>query len=118
MRLASGVTAALALAALGWGCTRESAGPSPTGLAASRVASEDFDYVAKPPNVQVSSSTVVPDGLPFCGSRLVCYTPNFVRSAYHFPANLTGSGQTILIVDAFGSPTVRQDLARFDRIFG
>jgi subtilase family serine protease len=31
---------------------------------------------------------------------------------------LDGSGQTILIVDAFGSPTVRQDLALFDAVFG
>jgi len=118
MRLASGVAAALALAALGWGCTQDSASPSPTGLEASSVAGEDFDYIARPPNVQVTSGTVAPDGLPFCHSGLVCYTPNFVRSAYNFPSALNGAGQTILIVDAFGSPTVAQDLATFDGLFG
>jgi len=118
MRLASGVAAALALAALGWGCTQDSASPSPTGLEASSVAGEDFDYIARPPNVQVTSGTVVPSGLPFCRSGLVCYTPNFVRSAYNFPSTLNGAGQTILIVDAFGSPTVAQDLATFDARFG
>jgi subtilase family serine protease len=41
-----------------------------------------------------------------------------VRSAYNFPSTLNGSGQTILIVDAFGSPTIRQDLALFDAAFG
>lgn len=117
MRLASGVSAALVLAALGWSCSQDSPGPSPTGLEASSVAGGDFDYIARPPHVQVLSGTVAPDGLPFCRSGLVCYTPNFVRSAYNFPSTLNGAGQTILIVDAFGSPTVAQDLATFDALF-
>src|SRR5579875_2029178 len=49
---------------------------------------------------------------------LACYTPSEMRSAYDVPANLTGAGQTIVIVDAFGSPTIRQDLAAFDTLFG
>jgi len=117
MRLSSGVPAALILTALGWGCTQDSLGPSPTGLEASSVAGGDFDYIARPPHVQVISGTVAPDGLPFCRSGLVCYTPSFVRSAYNFPSTLNGAGQTILIVDAFGSPTVAQDLATFDALF-
>src|SRR5258708_324000 len=117
MRLVSGVSAALVLAALGWSCSQDSPGPSPTGLEASSVAGGDFDYIARPPHVQVISGTVAPDGLPFCRSGLVCYTPNFVRSAYNFPSTLNGAGQTILIVDAFGSPTVAQDLATFDALF-
>src|SRR3989454_516224 len=117
MRLSSGVPAALILTALGWGCTPDSPGPSPTGLEASSVAGGDFDYSARPPHVQVISGTVAPDGLPFCRSGLVCYTPSFVRSAYNFPSTLNGAGQTILIVDAFGSPTVAQDLATFDALF-
>jgi len=83
MRLSSGVPAALILTALGWGCTQDSPGPSPTGLEASSVAGGDFDYIARPPHVQVISGTVAPDGLPFCRSGLVCYTPSFVRSAYN-----------------------------------
>src|SRR2546426_5564815 len=117
MRLSSGVPAALILTALGWGCTPDSPGPSPTGLEASSVAGGDFDYIARPPHVQVISGTVAPDGLPFCRSGLVCYTPSFVRSAYNFPSTLNGAGQPILIVDAFGSPTVAQDLATFDALF-
>src|SRR5437016_10214201 len=117
MRLSSGLPAALILTALGWGCTPDSPGPSPTGLEASSVAGGDFDYIARPPHVQVISGTIAPDGLPFCRSGLVCYTPSFVRSAYNFPAALNGAGQTILIVDAFGSPTVAQDLATFDALF-
>src|SRR5881397_3978079 len=117
MRWSSGVSAALILTALGWGCTQDSPGPGPTGLEASSVAGGDFEYIARPPHVQVISGTVAPDGLPFCRSGLVCYTPSFVRSAYNFPSTLNGAGQTILIVDAFGSPTVVQDLATFDALF-
>lgn len=121
MRLARVVPPVVILAALSWACSQEAAGPkAPAALSAAQTvqgASDDFDYIARPPMVQVSSSTVVPDGLPFCRAGLVCYAPSFVRTAYNFPASLNGTGQTILIVDAFGSPTVAQDLALFDGIF-
>jgi len=47
--------------------------PSAPAISASTAASPDFDYIAHPPNVQVSSGTVAPTGLPFCRSGLVCY---------------------------------------------
>jgi subtilase family serine protease len=118
MKLARSVPAALVMAALGWSCVQDSDRPTPTEISASQAAAEDFDYIAKPPHVLLVPGTTLPSGLPFCGSGLVCYTPNFVRSAYNFPSTLTGSGQTILIVDAFGSPTAAQDLATFDTRFG
>ena len=81
----------------------------------------DFSYIANPPRAQASAD-VVPNGLPFCktssGSAIVCFSPSFVRTAYNFPSNLDGTGQTILIVDAFGSPTIQNDLAAFDKFFG
>jgi subtilase family serine protease len=49
---------------------------------------------------------------------LACYTPSEIRTAYDVPATLTGTGQTIVIVDAYGSPTIQQDLATFDQEFG
>src|SRR3984957_5599613 len=53
---------------------------------------------------------------------IACYTPNQLRTAYHLPAlyakGVTGKGQTIMIVDSFGSPTIKADLAAFDRQFG
>jgi subtilase family serine protease len=52
------------------------------------------------------------------GKPIVCYSPNFIGTAYHFPSDLNGIGQTILIVDAFGSPTIANDLAHFDETFG
>ena len=61
-------------------------------------------------------------GLPFCfsGSRgsIICYTPSFLKTAYDIPSSLDGTGQTIVIVDAFGSPTLQSDLNTFDSAFG
>jgi subtilase family serine protease len=47
-----------------------------------------------------------------------CYGPDQLQIAYNeqplFNAGITGAGQTIVIVDAFGSPTIEADLAVFD----
>jgi subtilase family serine protease len=57
---------------------------------------------------------------PLCppnGGTIVCYSPSFLRDAYDFPTGKnapTGAGQTILIVTAYGSPSIQQDLAQFD----
>ena len=72
----------------------------------------------------VDLNTVSPEGLPLCLSvslgSIVCYTPPYVKKAYNFPptSTLDGTGQTIVIVDAFGSPTIAADLALFDAVFG
>jgi subtilase family serine protease len=49
---------------------------------------------------------------------LVCYTPADFRVAYNYPSYLTGAGETVVIVDAFGYPTVQADLNTFDAEFG
>ena len=50
------------------------------------------------------------------------FQPADLQTAYNFNAlysqGLDGTGQTIVIVDAFGSPTLAQDVAVFDAIFG
>ena len=38
--------------------------------------------------------------------------------AYAVPSNLTGRGETIAIIDAFGDPYIASDLALFDSTFG
>jgi subtilase family serine protease len=54
--------------------------------------------------------------------NLDCYTPDDLQNAYDLPAlyarGATGKGETIMIVDAFGSPTIKADLAAFDAQFG
>jgi len=51
-----------------------------------------------------------------------CYTPADIYAAYGVDAvhaaGLTGRGQTIVIVDSFGSPTVQHDLDFFSDTFG
>ena len=50
-----------------------------------------------------------------------CLTPQQVQRAYNltplYKHGITGKGQTIVIVDSFGSPTIKKDLAVFDRQF-
>jgi subtilase family serine protease len=50
-----------------------------------------------------------------------CLTPQQVQTAYNlgplYKHGITGKGQTIVIVDSFGSPTIKKDLAVFDRQF-
>jgi subtilase family serine protease len=62
-------------------------------------------------------------GTGYCETtyHIACYQPAQLRAAYHvgplYQRGITGKGQTIVIVDSFGSPTVRRDLARFDQAF-
>jgi subtilase family serine protease len=50
-----------------------------------------------------------------------CYRPGQLQVAYDlrrlYRRGLDGRGRTIVIVDSFGSPTIRHDLAVFDRAF-
>ena len=51
--------------------------------------------------------------------HIACYRPAQIQQAYNLPRlyrqGITGRGQTIVIVDSFGSPTAAHDLAVFDR---
>ena len=84
----------------------------------------NFNYAPNLSYVQLGPLTTLPQGIPLCKStslgNIVCYTPSFIKKAYEYPstATLDGTGQTIVIVDAFGSPTVASDLALFDSAFG
>ena len=50
-----------------------------------------------------------------------CLTPQQVETAYNlaplYSHGVTGKGETIVIVDSFGSPTIAHDLAVFDKQF-
>ena len=50
-----------------------------------------------------------------------CYVPSQIQTAYNeqplFNSGITGAGQTIVLVDSFGSPTIQADLATFDAEF-
>jgi subtilase family serine protease len=53
---------------------------------------------------------------------LPCYSPQQIQNAYGvsslLQAGYNGAGQTIVIVDSFGSPTIASDLTTFDAAYG
>jgi subtilase family serine protease len=82
--------------------------------------SSNIVYQANPP---MSKAAVSPAAFPppsYCVAHfgLACYTPALIRTGYNVPSALTGTGETIVIVDAYGSPTVRSDLHTFDQAMG
>ena len=54
--------------------------------------------------------------------HVACYQPAQLQQAYNlsplYARGVTGKGATIVIVDSFGSPTIRNDLGVFDQQFG
>lgn len=54
--------------------------------------------------------------------QIACYGPQQIETAYDlaplFAHGNAGQGQTIAIVDSFGSPTIQHDLKVFDRTYG
>lgn len=86
-------------------------------------------YVTDPPSQRVpatdarargaASQTTFPYTPSQCKTQFgfACYAPEHIRAAYNVPDYLTGQGQSIAIVVAYGSPTIREDLDTFSRAF-
>jgi subtilase family serine protease len=59
---------------------------------------------------------------PSAGVPPALLTPYQIRAAYDlqplYRKGITGKGETIVIVDPFGSPTIGADLRHFDAVFG
>ncbi|MFT8871602.1 MAG: S53 family peptidase [Sporolactobacillus sp.] len=77
------------------------------------------------PRGWVASHPIVFRHLPSAGalspnaSLAAPYTPAEIKTAYGFGAlTQTGAGQTIAIVDAYGSPTIKADVTTFDQKYG
>jgi len=72
----------------------------------------------------LAGALAAPPTTAFCEQHyhIACYLPAQIQQAYNLPRlyrqGVTGRGQTIVIVDSFGSPTVRRDLSRFDQAAG
>src|SRR5579863_4318936 len=75
-------------------------------------------YNGKPLFVHTAGPKAGTFGCQAPGSNPGCLGPAQVRRAYDIPSNLTGRGETIAIVDAFGDPNIASDLAGFDSVFG
>jgi subtilase family serine protease len=91
------------------------------GSATASVTPALAPYTVHPLVKQFSNGT--PAALPVTSDciaevGLACYTPAQIRKAYDIPATFTGQGESIAIVDAYGSPTAAADLANFSSVFG
>jgi subtilase family serine protease len=75
-------------------------------------------YNGKPLFVKTAGPKAGLFGCQAPGSNPGCLGPAQVRRAYNIPSNLTGRGETIAIIDAFGNPDIASDLANFDSTFG
>jgi subtilase family serine protease len=95
----------------------------PAASAASTASSTIYYNVNPITKLAFPATSALPGQLPTpsqCVSEfgLACYTPQDFRTGYDVPASDLGAGQTIVIVDAYGSPTIQQDLAIYDQEFG
>ena len=121
--LAVGITAATAAA---------SAAVSPATVSLAAAAPPSAARAASAGQVTVRPGAIRLPGAPTRGPAttagcekaegIACFNPDQLRVAYQLPAlyakGVTGKGVTIMIVDSFGSPTIKADLAAFDRQFG
>jgi subtilase family serine protease len=80
--------------------------------------------VFKPMLTSFFASAAQPPSESDCVAQFTepCYQPSELQAAYNvqplYNRGITGRGQTIVIVDSFGSPTIRSDLRTFDQAFG
>jgi subtilase family serine protease len=71
---------------------------------------------------QLTTSAVPPTQAQCASAGRRCFTPQAIRAAYRlqplYDAGLDGRGQTIAIVDSYGSDTIAHDLHVFNTAFG
>src|ERR1035441_4273026 len=96
------------------------AGPAGTGSAGQALS----DVTVQPGVMHVGRVQSSPPTTADCEKayKVACYEPAQIRQAYNLPAvyasGVTGRGATIVIVDSYGSPTIKHDLGTFDQAFG
>jgi subtilase family serine protease len=112
---------ACVLSAAAWGAASVTAATAATAATAkpgadlaSLKVQPDGLRVFKP----VSQNSVLTSAQCQTIAQINCYDPDEIQQAYGlnslYNANITGKGMTIVIVDAYGSPTVDDDLTEFD----
>src|SRR6516162_7368065 len=119
MRLGGWTALAVGVGAL----TAALAGPAVAGPAAGSAARQATVIIH--PGVQhAGHGSAQPPTTADCQAafHVACYQPAQIQQAYNlsplYAQGVTGKGATIVIVDSFGSPTIRNDLGVFDQQFG
>jgi subtilase family serine protease len=112
----AGAAGLAALGVLGTGPVSAAAVPGPAH--AGRVA------VARPYAIRFGNTRwAQPPTTSQClqATGFACYRPSQFQQAYNlnplYASHLNGQGRTIIIVDSYGSPKIKQDLAAFDAGF-
>ena len=96
----------------------------PGPLSTPPVSTPAIPATSAPATAAARTPPPAPPGSAFCQQsfRLACYSPRQMERAYDllplYARGLNGQGRTIVIVDSFGSPTIRHDLRVFDTGFG
>ena len=98
---------------------------SSTSYAATRRIPQDIQKSITPNHILLNEAVKASSSalLPCLNSKKLplCYSPQQIRRAYDIQpllnAGITGKGRTIVIIDDYQSPTIRTDLALFDKIF-
>src|SRR6478672_6213607 len=127
MTLKLGVVAAVVAAGLGLAAggpalaaSTASTAPALTGTDLSAQAPESAFHAKGADAGAAACTRPAPDGR--VSTTIHCYTPDQIRAFYGL-APLTasttdGAGQTIVLVDSYGSPTAAADLGFFAQTFG
>jgi subtilase family serine protease len=110
------------ICALAWGAAGLG-GPAPV-VAGPAPAVAAPAVLISPAALHIRSVAAAPPTTAYCEQhyKIACYEPGQVQQAYNLPPllrrGIDGAGQTIVIVDSFGSPTIAHDLSVFDHTFG
>ena len=81
------------------------------------------EVLLHPGAIHAARGSVGPPTTAFCEQtyQIACYQPAQIQTAYNLAPlaqkGINGAGQTIVIVDSYGSPTIANDLAVFDATF-
>ena len=115
------VTASLTVAAPAGAVSAVSAAPAVSAAAGAKAPA----IGVHPHFISAGQPESTPEGVVFGCQRSVpagCYGPEQMRAAYGVDklaaAGLDGAGKTIVIIDAYSSPSLEGDLAKFDQLFG
>ncbi len=85
-------------------------------------ATAPIPAVAGAPVIRLGSPAPLSTAQCLSAIKVRCYSPVQYRVAYDlgplYSAGITGQDRTIVIIDSFGSPTIRRDLQVFDKQWG
>jgi subtilase family serine protease len=124
MRMRASIVGGIILCSL-LGASAAGAQSRQPSQAGKNAAADLLSRVTKVKGVKLASNSALqPPSDAFCRTNFAvpCYSPQQIHNAYGLTpllqAGFNGAGQTIIIVDSFGSPTIAQDLKTFDASYG